>query len=41
MDPQYFDYQFLDTLNERGQGILNDGDKEEGGGVSNVTRIIT
>ena len=26
-DPKYFDCQFLATLDERGQGIPNDGDK--------------
>ena len=27
MDPKSFDYQFLATLHEMGQGIRNDGDK--------------
>ena len=41
VDPKSVDYQFLATLDERGQGIPNDGDKRGGERVSNVTRIIT
>ena len=41
LDPKPFDYQFLATLDERGQGIPTMGIKEGGERVSNVTRIIT
>ena len=30
LDPKSFDYQFLAKLDERGQGIPNDGDKRGG-----------
>ena len=30
VDPRYFDYYFLDTLDERRQGIPNDWDKKGG-----------
>ena len=30
VDPKSFDYQFLDTLDERGQGIANEVDKRGG-----------
>ena len=30
LDPKSFDYQFMATLDERGQGIPNDGEKREG-----------
>ena len=30
VDPKYFEYQFLATLDKRGQGIPNDGDKRGG-----------
>ena len=30
VDPKSFDYQFLARLDERGQGIPNDGDKRGG-----------
>ena len=33
LDPQSFDYSFLATLDERGQGIPNDGDKRGGKGL--------
>ena len=33
LDPNSFDYKFLATLDERGQGIPNDGDKRGGGGL--------
>ena len=36
-----FDYQFLVTLNEKGQGIPSGGDKRGGSRVADVTRIIT
>ena len=39
--PKSFDYQFLDTLDERGQGIPTMWIKEGGERVTNVTRIIT
>ena len=41
VDPKSFDNQFLATLDERVQGIPNDGDKRGVERVSNVTRIIT
>ena len=41
IDPKSFDYQFLATLDERGQGIPKIGIKEGGERVTNVTRIIT
>ena len=41
LDPKSFDYKFLATLDGRGQVIPNDGDKERGERVTNVTRIIT
>ena len=40
VDPKYFDYLFLATLDERGQGIPTMGIKEGGERVTNVTRII-
>ena len=30
VDPKSFDYEILATLDERGQGIPNDGDKRGG-----------
>ena len=41
LDPKPFDYPFLATLDERGQGIPKIGIKEGGERVTNVTRIIT
>ena len=41
VDPKSFDHYLLATLDERGQGVPNNGDKRGGGErVSNVTRII-
>ena len=42
LDPQSFEYQFLTTLDERGQSIPTMGIKEGGGErTTKVTRIIT
>ena len=41
LGPKSFDYQFLATLDEREKGIPNEGIKEGGEWVTNMTRIIT
>ena len=41
VDPKSFDHYLLATLDERGQGVPNEGIKEGRERVTNVTRIKT